>query len=369
MTHSFQNVKVSRDTDRWEAEVRAEIPVESLTKYREVALKEIQKTAKLDGFRPGKAPLDRIVAIYGESQILRHAVEHAIEHELPELLADEKLPIVESPRVTTDEPTLAKPVTFTARAALAPEIKIADYKAISKKHQEIKEDTGVSDAEHQEALTHLRRERARIDRVEAGTEPQKAAEETKAMDEKDLPELDDAFVQSLGYESTTAFSDALRKNIQTEKEMRASEKRRAAILDELVKDSKVSYPVSLRAYELDEMEARLKDDLSRMGQTIDSYLAQTKKTRDELIASWQDAADKRAKVRLILADISRQEKIEPEADALAHEIEHAKKHYPQADPDTLRAHIAHAMRNEATLRFLEGNTEKVGHTAHDHKHE
>jgi hypothetical protein len=24
------------------------------------------------------------------------------------------------------------------------------------------------------------------------------------------------------------------------------------------------------------------------------------------------------------------------------------------------------MRNEMTLRFLEGNTEKVGHTAHDH---
>ena len=134
MSHSFLNVKVTRDTDRWEASISAEIPTEMLIKYREHALKDIQKTAKLDGFRPGKAPEDRIVAVYGESQILRHAVEHAIENELPNLLADEKLPIVETPRVTTDSPTLDKPVVFTARAALAPEIKLADYKAISKKH-------------------------------------------------------------------------------------------------------------------------------------------------------------------------------------------------------------------------------------------
>jgi FKBP-type peptidyl-prolyl cis-trans isomerase (trigger factor) len=369
MSHSFQNVKVSRDTDRWEAAITAEIPVETLTKYREVALKEIQKSAKLDGFRPGKAPLDRVLAIYGEGQVLRHAVEHAIEHELPLLLADEKLPIVEAPRVTTDTPTLEKSVTFTARAALAPEIKLADYKKIAKKHTDVKEDTSVSDTEHTEALTHLRRERARIDRIESGTEPQKAAEETKALAETDLPELDDTFVQTLGYENTAAFSAALRNNIQTEKEMRATEKRRAGILDDMVKDSTISYPVSLREFELEEMESRLTDDLSRIGQTIESYLKETNKTREELLESWKDAADKRAKVRLILAEIARQEKIEPPAAELEHELEHARQHYPKADPENLRAHIAHAMRNEMTLRFLEGNPEPVGHTAAHHSHE
>lgn len=364
--HSFENVKVTRDTDRWETEIRAEIPVAVLTRYRGVALKDIQKTAKLDGFRPGKAPEDRILAVYGEAQILRHAVEHAIENELPLLLASEKLPIVEAPRVTTDTPTLDKPVTFTARAALAPEITLGDYKSIAQKHTDTKEDTSVSDAEHTEALTHLRRERARIDRIESGTEPQKAAEETKALAETDLPELDDTFVQTLGYENTAAFSTALRNNIQTEKEMRASEKRRAGILDDMVKDSKISYPISLRVFELDEMESRLKDDLSRVGQTIEQYLAEAKKTREELFESWKDAADKRAKVRLILSDIARQENINPPAPELEHELEHARQHYPQADPENLRAHISHAMRNEMTLRFLEGNPEPVGHTASSH---
>ena len=98
--HSLQNVKVSRDESAWEVEIKAEIPPDKLAYYRDEALKEMQRDAKLDGFRPGKAPIERIIQIHGESTILRHAAEHAIQHELPELLAAEKLMIIESPKVT-----------------------------------------------------------------------------------------------------------------------------------------------------------------------------------------------------------------------------------------------------------------------------
>ncbi|MBI5457679.1 hypothetical protein HY971_03075 [Candidatus Kaiserbacteria bacterium] len=368
MSNYLTDVKTSRDETAWEAEVQAQITAEALAHYRAEALKEITKTAKLDGFRPGKAPEEEIVRVYGEGAILREAVQMAIQHELPELFAAEKLLIIESPRVTTDTPELGKPVKFTARAALAPSVELPDYKKIAKKHTDKKEEISVSDEEHTQALTHLRRERARIDKIEGGTDAQKAAEESRAAELKDLPELDDAFVQSLGYESAEKFTEALRVNIKTEKEMQAAEKRRALILDELVKESKISYPSALREYELDDMEARLKDDLSRIGQTLESYFTQTKKTREQVRADWKDTADKRAKVRLILTEIARKEHIEPDEKSLEHELEHAKKHYPQADPIALRAHISHAMRNDATLRFLEGNAAPVAHTGHDHEH-
>jgi FKBP-type peptidyl-prolyl cis-trans isomerase (trigger factor) len=361
------SVEVSRDDERWEAEVRAEIPAEVLLKYRAEALKEIQKTAKLDGFRVGHAPEERIIQVYGEAAILREAVEHAIQHELPELLAAEKLMIIESPKVTTGPPQSGKPLVFTARAALAPRVELPDYKKIAAMQNAEKEEISVSDEEHTEAMMHLRRERVRIDKIEAGTEPQKAAEGSRAIKPEELPTLDDAFVATLGYENAEKFSAALRENIKTEKEMRAREKRRSGILDELVKDSKVNYPAALREYELDDMEARMKDDLSRMGTNFDAYLTQAKKTRENLRTEWKDAADKRAKVRLILTEISRIEKIEPDEKLLEKEVAHAREHYPQADPEILRTHIAHAMRNDATLRFLEGNPLTGGHPAgHDH---
>ncbi|HEV3244994.1 MAG TPA: trigger factor [Candidatus Paceibacterota bacterium] len=347
------NVKVSRDDKRWEAEISAELPAEALSKYREEALKEIQQGAKLDGFRPGKAPIERIIQIYGEPTVLRHAAEHAIKHELPEILAAEGLPVVETPRVSIESPEVGKPLKFTARAALAPEVKLPDYNKIAARINSQKQDTNVSDEEHAQAVAHLRRERARIDRIESGTEPQKAAEETRALAENDLPALDDQFVRSLGYENAEKFSEALRTNIKNEKELQAAQKRRAAILDELVKESSIRYPSILLDYELDDMEARLASDLSQIGQTIESFLAQQKKTREQVRADWTEAADKRAKIRLLLSEIARKENIELKQEDLEHEIKHAKKHYPQADIETLRAHIAHAMRNELTLKRLE----------------
>src|SRR3989344_4879256 len=291
---SATNVQVTKDADTWEVLVKAEIPAEALAHYRTGALKEIQRDASLDGFRKGHAPESEIIRIYGETAILRHAAEHAIQHELPEILAKENLPIIETPRVTTEAPVIGKPLVFTARAALAPKIELPDYKAIAKKNPAPKEEVTVSDTEHEHAMTHLKRERARIEKVEAGKPPAEAAEESRKMEEKDLPALDD-------------------------------------------------------------MEARLKDDLVRAGTTIEAYLAQVKKTRDDLRKEWKDAADKRARIRLILTEIGRKENVEPDEEALKNEVEQAKKQYPQADVQILRTHIAHAMRNEAVLKFLENS--------------
>lgn len=349
----LQNVNVSRDENAWEVEVRAEIPAAAFAVHRTEALKEIQRTAKLDGFRPGKAPLERIIQIYGEPTILKSAAERAVQHELPELLATEKFLIIESPRVTIETPGSEKPLQFTARAALAPEVTLPDYKATAARINAEKEEITVSDEEHKEALTHLRRERARIGKIEAGLEPQKAHEESRAMKEEELPALGDEFVRSLGIESAEKFSETIRSNIKTEKEMQAREKRRAAILDELVNSSTIHYPAVLREYELDDMEARIKHDLERMGANWEGYLAQTKKTREQLRSEWQDAADKRAKVRLILSEIARDENIQPDEERLEKELAHAREHVPSADPAALRTHIAHALRNEKTLEFLE----------------
>ncbi|MBI2610680.1 hypothetical protein HYW60_01970 [Candidatus Kaiserbacteria bacterium] len=350
---SLQNVKISRDENAWEVEVYAEVPLEVIQTYRTQALNDIQKSAKLDGFRKGHAPIERIIEIYGEPTILREAAERAIQHELPELLAAEHLLIVEAPKVTIEKIEEGKVLHFSSRAPLAPEITLPDYKRIAANINATKEDISVTDEEHAQALTHLRREKARINKMEAGLEPQKAHEESRALDTDELPALDEAFVQSLGIESVEKFSETVRSNIKTEKEMQAREKRRAEILDDLVKESTIKYPSVLRGYELDDMEARIKHDLERMGTNFDAYLAQAKKTREQLRTEWLNAADKRAKVRLILSEIARGEHIDPSQERLEKEVERARQHIPNADPVALRAHIAHALRNEATLEFLE----------------
>ena len=352
MTHTT-NVKITRDEEKWEVEIKGEISAESLVRHREVALKEIQKTAKIDGFRPGKAPIERIIAIYGESAVMRQAAQSAIEAELLELLAKENVIVVEAPRVQTENPEAGKPLPFTARASLPPEVTLADWKVIAHKHNEKKEAVTISDEERAQAKTHLRRERARIEKIESGDEPQKAAEGAKAMEEKDLPALDEEFAKSIGYESVEAFEEKLHTNMKKEKETQAKQALRNAILDDLVKESTIKYPALLKEYELDEMEGRIREDLARFGSTFENYLEQTKKTREEIRKEWNEAADKRAKTRLVLSEIAKQENVMPDEARVETELKHAKEHYKNADPATMRAGIAHALRNEKVLELIE----------------
>lgn len=348
-----KNVTVTRDDSRWEIEIKAELPPEVLAKYRAEALKDIGRTAQVSGFRVGHVPESVLIQQYGETSILNHAAEIAVKQELPEILASEKVNIVEAPRVSVDTPALDKPLTFTARAPLAPEIKLPDYRSIATTLNAKKEIVTVSDDEHRDTEIHLRRERHRIEKIEAGTPPEQAAEEARNADAKDLPLLDDEFVKSLGYENAEDFSTKLRSQIKNEKELQSKNKYRAEILETLVKESKISYPAILKEYELDEMESRITADLQRMGKTLEAYLTETKKTKEDLRSEWNEAADKRAKIRLVLSEIARKENIEADEEKLAHEVEHAKKLHAQTSPEVLRAHIAHAMRNEQVLEWFE----------------
>lgn len=348
---------ITRDEKNWELIVNAEIAPAAIEEHKKHVIAHLVKDAKLDGFRPGKAPEAAVIKAVGDAYILRETIEHAVQHELPEILAGESANIVSSPKVMVEKAPASLPATeaivFTARAPLAPEVKLPDYKAIAKKHTEEKEEVTVSDEEHAQTMTHLKRERARITKVELGLSAEEAMKEAQAMEEKDLPSLDEEFLKSIGFESLEKFSESVRTNIKNEKELQATEKRRAAMLDALIDASTVNYPRLLLDYEVDDMMARLKQDLANMGLTFEKYLEELKKTEEDVRKESEPTGDKRAKMRLVLSHIAIKENLDADPARLEKEFTHAKQHYPNADDANLRAHIHHALRNEAVIAFLE----------------
>lgn len=352
MSH-VQNVKVTRDENRWELEITAEIPHTSLEHFRAHVLKDMAKEAEIKGFRKGHVPEEALIRHVGEESLFHATAEDAVKHVIPEILAKEQANIVEAPRVSIEKLEKGKAVTFSARAPLAPEVILPDYARIAADLNKGKPAVTVTDDEHKETVTHFRRERARIERIESGTSPEKAGEEARALPEKDLPELDDAFTKTIGYDTVDAFTEKIREHLKNEKELRVKSEHRAKILDAIEKDSTVHMPQVMVEYEIADMEARFGDDLERMGKTMEHYLAETKKKREELHNEWIPSAQKRGRIRLILSRIAQKENIEPSETILTQEIERAKKHYPESSPDVLRAHIIHALRNEAVLDWLE----------------
>ena len=129
------NVTITKDEERWEAEIKATLAAEVLAAEREHVVKELTRSTELKGFRKGHAPESEIVRAYGEEHILERTAEHAVRHHLPEILAAHELNVVDTPRVAVEKMTMGEPLTFVARAPLAPLIELPDYATIDREER------------------------------------------------------------------------------------------------------------------------------------------------------------------------------------------------------------------------------------------
>ncbi|TXH01891.1 MAG: trigger factor [Candidatus Moraniibacteriota bacterium] len=183
----------------------------------------------------------------------------------------------------------------------------------------------------------------------------------KQVEERTLPTLDDAFAQSLGKFQDLA---ALRKNVESgmleEKKQAQKEAWRGAILDALVTGATLDYPAVLVQEELERMIQQFKGQVSMMGFQWDTYLAQTKKTEDELRADWTSQAKKRIAAELILQKIATDQEITVDTEAVEAEMNKVFQYYKSQDHieknidmSRLYTSVRGRLTNEKTLEYLE----------------
>jgi len=124
-----------------------------LAPFRAEALKEISEHVKIDGFRPGHIPEDKLIEKVGEETIQKEAIDRAVKKMYMEAIVQEKIQVVAPPVI---EVTSAVPLTFTATVATLPEVKIGDYKKIKL----TKEDAAVTDDELKSFIVELQKRHA-----------------------------------------------------------------------------------------------------------------------------------------------------------------------------------------------------------------
>jgi FKBP-type peptidyl-prolyl cis-trans isomerase (trigger factor) len=142
-------------------------------------------------------------------------------------------------------------------------------------------------------------------------------------------------------------------NSNKEKQITAREKRRAEIVENIIKESKIALPKIFVESELDKMLAQFKDDIARMKISFGEYLAKIKKNENDLRIEWKLDAEKRAKLQLILNKIAIEEKIKIPEEDIKRETDHILELYKDAKPENVRVYIESVLTNEKVFEFLE----------------
>jgi len=110
--------------------ISIEIPAEQVDTEIEKVYAGIQKKAKLQGFRPGKAPMQLIKRTYNDA-MRDEVMRRFYEKTLFKALEEHKIEPVDSPAIDWDTLEQGTPFKYSAVVEVVPEIHLKDYTGLS----------------------------------------------------------------------------------------------------------------------------------------------------------------------------------------------------------------------------------------------
>ena len=96
-----------------EVEINISISYEKLAAYKQMALAKLKENMEMPGFRKGKAPEKIIIEKVGEMRILEEASELAVKDAYIEILKDNPLDIIGTPKVSIKKLAPENPFEFS----------------------------------------------------------------------------------------------------------------------------------------------------------------------------------------------------------------------------------------------------------------
>lgn len=332
-----------------EVEIDCEIDADSVACHRAKAIAEVQKEMNLPGFRPGHVPENILVKQVGDLFIYNEMADIAINEVFPDIIMEAKTNFITMPHIQITKIADKSPVVFKIIGPVIPEIKLPDYKKIARGENKGKEEpVEATEKELSETIEEIRKNYALRNHTH------KEGEKHDDKEKMDLPEVNEEWVKKLGtFASVDDFKNKIKEEIQKEKEFKAKDKKRMAIIEKILEGTKVAMPKVMAESELRKMMAQFEDDIARAGLKVEDYLKHLKKTPEDLKKEWQPDAEKRAKVQLIITKIALEEKIEADKELVKREVENLMKTYKDATEERTKAYVEMMLTNEKVFEWLE----------------
>jgi trigger factor len=334
-------------------EITGSIPADVWEKSRKEALKHINNSVTIDGFRKGNIPENILIAKVGEMAILEEMAELALPKAYVDILVAEKIDAIGKPEIHVTKLAKGNPLEFKAVTAVVPEVTLPDYKKLAAKEvsKQNPEEEKVTDKDIEDAITRIRKSRVSHE----GHDHQKMTpeEHDKAVHAA-MPEVTDDFVKTLGdFKDVPDFKDKLSVMVAEEKKASFKEKRRLKIADAIADATTAELPDIMVETEINRTQSQFAADVERMGVKLDDYLKHAKKDIADIRKEWRPDAEKKAKLQLVLNEIAKKENIKPDAAEIEAEVNHIVAHYKDADRERAAVYAETVLTNDKVFEFLE----------------
>lgn len=306
-----------------QVKITGEIHADVLEKARKTVIENTVATAELPGFRAGKAPEAMVLSHVGEGKILERAAERVLNDSYSEILEENNIRAIGTPMISVTKLAAGNPLGFAIITAVMPEIALGDYHKLAK-------------------------EAAQKNPI---TEP--------IVDEKDIDAFTEDLKKQIGEQQlgtlgdTTAIREKIKESLLNTKKTEMLDKRRAAIADALIDNTKFEIPEMIVESELEQMVGQFRADIERNGVTYESYLKEIKKTEDEIRKEWHSSAERRARLELILKKIAREEKVELPDEQVKTEVDQIVSQHKNVDRFRARMYVENILTNKKVFEILE----------------
>ena len=180
----------------------------------------------------------------------------------------------------------------------------------------------------------------------------------KKVNEVVLPAVDDEFAAKVGpFTSVEELKKDIKAEITAQKEREATDALKDDLVKQLIAKSKVTVPKVLQEDQIRSIEQDLTQNLLYQGMSFDQYLeSKGYADRDAWVkGEAEEAADNRIKAGLVLAELSKELKVDATADELAEHINVYKSQYAN-NPEMAKRFDEPEVQREVANRLI---TEKT----------
>src|ERR1700675_4286335 len=107
-----------------------EVPAETVDATYDKVLNRLASRAKIEGFRPGRAPRSLVEARLGPAVVREEVVEAMIPEVMRQAMVEKAIDPIDNPDVEVLELERGRPARLKATISVMPEVTLADVKAL-----------------------------------------------------------------------------------------------------------------------------------------------------------------------------------------------------------------------------------------------